>query len=313
MEAFGREVPEAEGPASLDSSRGSGKGLLLIVTCPRCFSFDDVRPPRRLPDGRLEYTCTGEHDDTGAYMWSTASSAVDSPAGPTSTGRKAAARTAGRPRTSLVAEDAAVDELLEPLLACVNVGEPFVEYGVVEYRFRMSRQIRSSRTFVNGATPCSAHGVDRRRRRLLDSPGRSDGWKRRDSLSWSRAGYRSLAARPVDRLLGASAPPNGPSTHLVHVLRHPGPHCRVDRRRPGPSRHLPDRRTDHDPLRLHGTPADHSPQLRCGRLRIGVKTAASPTSRSRHEIKPPTSRRRSRGAGSQRPHPRHAARRTASL
>ena len=139
MEAFGREIPEAEGPASLDSSRGSGKGLLLIVTCPRCFSFDDVRPPRRLPDGRLEYTCTGEHDDTGAYMWSTASSAVDSPAGPTSTGRKAAARTAGRPRTSLVAEDAAVDELLEPLLACVNVGEPFVEYGIVEYRFRMSR------------------------------------------------------------------------------------------------------------------------------------------------------------------------------
>lgn len=139
MEAFGGEVPEAEGPASLDSSRGSGKGLLLIVTCPRCFSFDDVRPPRRLPDGRLEYTCTGEHDDTGAYMWSTASSAVDAPAGPTSTGRKAAARTAGTSRTSLVTEDAAVDELLEPLLACVNVGEPFVEYGIVEYRFRMSR------------------------------------------------------------------------------------------------------------------------------------------------------------------------------
>ena len=85
MEAFGREVPEAEGPASLDSSRGSGKGLLLIVTCPRCFSFDDVRPPRRLPDGRLEYTCTGEHDGTGAYMWSTASSASSRLPGRTST------------------------------------------------------------------------------------------------------------------------------------------------------------------------------------------------------------------------------------
>jgi len=139
MEVFGREIPEAEGPASLDSSRESGKGLLLIVTCPRCFSFDDVLPPRRLPDGRLKYTCTGEHDDTGAYMWSTASSAVEAPAGRTTTGPKPAAQTAGTPRTSLLAEDAAVDELLEPLLACVNVGEPFVEYGVVEYRFRISR------------------------------------------------------------------------------------------------------------------------------------------------------------------------------
>ena len=80
----------------------------MITTCPRCFSFDDVQRPRRLPDGRLEYTCTGEHDGTGAYVWSTASSAVDPPARSTSTGRKAVARTRGTPRTSLVAEDAAV-------------------------------------------------------------------------------------------------------------------------------------------------------------------------------------------------------------
>ena len=132
-------IPEPKGPASLDSPGESGKGRLLIVTCPRCFSFDDVRLPRRLPDGRLEYTCTGDHDGTGAYTWSTAPTAVDPPARPASTGRKAAARTASKPRTSLVAEDAAVDELLDPLLACVNVGEPFVEYGIVEYRFRMSR------------------------------------------------------------------------------------------------------------------------------------------------------------------------------
>ena len=161
----------------------------------------------------------------------------------------------------------------------------------------------SSRTFVNGATPCSAHGVDRRRRRLLDSPERSDGWKRRDSLSWSRdrvpepGGTTSRSAtgrvRPAQRALFSPGPCSAPPRAALPS----GPTTT------GPFSTPPDLRTDHDPLRLHGTPADHSPQLRCGRLRIGVKTAASPTSRSRHEIKPPTSRRRSRGAGSQRPHP----------
>jgi hypothetical protein len=33
--------------------------------------------------------------------------------------------------------DGVTDELLEPLLACVRPGEPFVEYGVVEHRFRL--------------------------------------------------------------------------------------------------------------------------------------------------------------------------------
>jgi len=164
-------------------------------------------------------------------------------------------------------------------------------------------QICSSRTFVNGATPCSAHGVDRRRRRLLDSPERSDGWKRRDSWSWSRdrvpepGGTTSRSAtgrvRPAQRALFSPGPCSAPPRAALPS----GPTTT------GPFSTPPDLRTDHDPLQLHGTPADHSPQLRCGRLRIGVKTAASPTSRSRHEIKPPTSRRRSRGAGSQRPHP----------
>lgn len=111
----------------------------MIVTCPRCFSFDDVRPPRRLPDGQLEYTCTGEHDGTGIYTWSKGPSAVETPTRPTSTRRKPTGRTGGTSPTNLLAEDAALDELLEPLLACVNVGEPFVEYGIVEYRFRISR------------------------------------------------------------------------------------------------------------------------------------------------------------------------------
>ena len=110
----------------------------MIITCPRCFSFDDVRPPRRLADGGVEYTCTDEHDGAGTYTWSIAPPEMPSgrvaPAARTTGGRAPAA-----PRNGVGTEAAAVDELLGPLLACVNAGEPFVEYGVVEYRLRVAR------------------------------------------------------------------------------------------------------------------------------------------------------------------------------
>jgi hypothetical protein len=53
--------------------------------------------------------------------------------------RKAGVRPPAAPRVGPGTEAAATDELLESLLACVNAGEPFVEYGVVEYRFRVAR------------------------------------------------------------------------------------------------------------------------------------------------------------------------------
>jgi hypothetical protein len=112
----------------------------LIVTCPRCFAYDDVLPPRRQPDGRIEYTCTGDHDGAGEHVWSIAPAVVEAPSTRTSTARKTAARKPGAaPQTRSSTEDAATEELLEPLLACVKSGEPFVEYGVVEYRFRLAR------------------------------------------------------------------------------------------------------------------------------------------------------------------------------
>ena len=139
-------------------------------------------------------------------------------------------------------------------------------------------QTCSSRTFVNGATPCSAHGVDRHQRRLLDSPGRSDGWKRRDSLSWSRdrvpepGGTTSRSAtgrvRPAQRALFSPGPCSAPPRAALPS----GPTTT------GPFSTPPDLRTDHDPLRQHDTPADHSPQLRCGRLRSGW----GPRRRRRH-------------------------------
>lgn len=89
----------------------------MIVTCPRCFSADDVTY-RRLPDRMVEYVCAGEHGDGRDHSW---------------LGTQSAARWA----TDV--DEGVTDELLDPLLACVRLGEPFVEYGVVEYRLRCSR------------------------------------------------------------------------------------------------------------------------------------------------------------------------------
>ncbi|MGI5128180.1 hypothetical protein ACQEVB_15320 [Pseudonocardia sp. CA-107938] len=94
-----------------------------------------MRPPRRQPDGTVVYTCTGDHDGAGAHTWSVAPAVVEAPA----TRTPGARRSSAAPRSSANAEDTAIDELLEPLLACVKPGEPFVEYGVVEYRFRLAR------------------------------------------------------------------------------------------------------------------------------------------------------------------------------
>jgi hypothetical protein len=86
----------------------------VIITCPKCFSADDVLPPRRLPDHLLHYHCTNGRAH-GDYEWITTREAVQPPG---------------------EVQDGVTDELLEPLNQCVLAGEPFVEYGIVEYRLR---------------------------------------------------------------------------------------------------------------------------------------------------------------------------------
>lgn len=90
----------------------------MIVTCPRCFSADDVEW-QRLPDKMIAYTCRRAHsagsgETAGPHTWVGTVDAVSFDAD-TSQG--------------------VTDELMEPLTACVVSGEPFVEYGIVEYRF----------------------------------------------------------------------------------------------------------------------------------------------------------------------------------
>ena len=68
------------------------------------------------PDRVLEYTCLGNHDGTGPHRWFASLDDVTR------------------------AEEAAAgvtDELLEPLSSCISTDDPWLEYGVVEYRFRL--------------------------------------------------------------------------------------------------------------------------------------------------------------------------------
>jgi hypothetical protein len=86
----------------------------VIQTCPSCFSADDVTY-ERLPDGVVAYTCDGNHHGSGAHQW-----------------------VALLANARIVDEAAAgvTDELLEPFSQCVYPDEPFMEYGIIELRFR---------------------------------------------------------------------------------------------------------------------------------------------------------------------------------
>ena len=86
----------------------------MITTCPRCFSADDVTS-ERLPDQLVRFTCTRNHGGGGQHSWIAALKDV-----------------AFREE----ADAGVTDELLDPLSACVERDAPWVEYGIVEYRFR---------------------------------------------------------------------------------------------------------------------------------------------------------------------------------
>lgn len=87
----------------------------MIQTCPACFSADDVSF-ERLPDRIVAYTCSRDHGGDGVHRWLT----------PLNVARVLDDQTGG----------GVTDELLDPLSNCVLAGEPYVEYGIVELRFR---------------------------------------------------------------------------------------------------------------------------------------------------------------------------------
>jgi hypothetical protein len=86
----------------------------VIVTCPACFSADDVSY-QRLPDKQVAYYCTGRHPDGRPHEWLGSVSAANQ---------------------SWMAPEGVTDELLDPLLRCVDPEDGLLEYGIVEYRLR---------------------------------------------------------------------------------------------------------------------------------------------------------------------------------
>jgi hypothetical protein len=84
-------------------------------TCPKCFSADEVTQ-RRGFEGLWTFVCANaaKHDPPGPYSWDDTNEAEGGADGV----RQALAPYMG------------------PLLASVKPGEPYVEYGIVEWRFR---------------------------------------------------------------------------------------------------------------------------------------------------------------------------------
>jgi hypothetical protein len=104
----------------------------VIQTCPRCFSADDVSY-ERLPDRVVEFTCSRAHGDAGPYRWL---ASLDDASVHEET------------------EPGVTDELLEPLSTCVGHDDAWLEYGIVEYRFRQRFPNSLRPTCASEATGC---------------------------------------------------------------------------------------------------------------------------------------------------------------
>ncbi len=98
----------------------------MLLTCPRCFTFDDVTY-LHAPEGGYLYTCTntGKHDGAGVWQW------VADPHDPTDT--KATPKTGGT--AAVGAGEGKTNDLLDPF-AKILWDLPhgvFYEHGVLEY------------------------------------------------------------------------------------------------------------------------------------------------------------------------------------
>jgi len=115
----------------------------MIMNCTKCSRAEDVSY-KRLPAKMVQYLCVNAHEGGGEHTWIWSLSSMTL----TSEG-----------------EEGVTDELLEPLLACVLPGEPFVKYGVVEHRFRLANpelfvaHIKDRGHVMHGTTQATATAV----------------------------------------------------------------------------------------------------------------------------------------------------------
>ncbi len=116
----------------------------MIVTCEKCFSADDVSLAP-LPDRMVLYTCSASHGGDGPHTFLRSRQQLSAPTeeGP----------------------GGLTDDLLDPLLSCIESGEPLLEYGIVEYRLRQGyprlfrEHVAERGHFLTGATVATASSV----------------------------------------------------------------------------------------------------------------------------------------------------------
>jgi hypothetical protein len=114
-----------------------------MVTCPACFSADDVSY-QRLPDRQVAYLCDRRHSDGKPHAWTSSVEAT---------------------RDSWAAPEGITDELMEPLLGCIQPEDGLLEYGIIEYRFRerypdlFRAHVRDRGHVLLGSTPTTASAV----------------------------------------------------------------------------------------------------------------------------------------------------------
>ncbi len=116
----------------------------MILTCEKCFSADDVTW-QPLPDRMVLYTCAASHDGGGPHTFVRSRSRLHAPEEESLGG--------------------VTDDLLDPLLSCIEPGEPMLEYGIVEYRLRQrfprlfQEHVAERGHVLTGATLATASSV----------------------------------------------------------------------------------------------------------------------------------------------------------
>lgn len=178
----------------------------MIITCPKCFAADDVLPPHRLPDRLLQYRCTNPAH--GDHEWLTTRQAV-------------------QPLTEV--QEGVTDDLLDPLSHCVEAGEPFVEYGIVEYRLRtlypalfaahvaeQGHSIFGSRAYTASSVRFGvALGRLERTGELTSQYGPATGaWRHNGQVTyWAKTPTTERGRKTwAEYCTRSAAPPNGPTT-----------------------------------------------------------------------------------------------------
>jgi hypothetical protein len=127
-----------------------------ISPCPQCHRADDVLPPSLNPDGNLEFVCTDKHQGAGPVVFLRMTPSVREVNDSRSSSGGAGVK---------LVEPRITDDLLDPMRACIEPADGWVEYGVLEHRLRerapeiFARHVAEAGHIMFGPKTSTASGV----------------------------------------------------------------------------------------------------------------------------------------------------------